>query len=155
MSMVPNWAGKIQSTSPFFIFKNHFITVLPFTATYVKRSSPFKFLDQTLAGPMRLSPACYMRTRRILLWYIHYNHVRIQTQPFNFLGWGKTESTWYVANSPAWCFSSRLHVMNVGLTVERKLAGETEIKGKPAPVQLCSPQIPHDMTWDRHLAVEA
>jgi hypothetical protein len=39
--------------------------------------------------------------------------------------------------------------MNMEQLVECELAGKTELLGrKPAPMSLCSPQIPH-MTWDR------
>jgi hypothetical protein len=27
--------------------------------------------------------------------------------------------------------------------------GNRSTRGKPAPVPLCPPQIPHDLTWDR------
>jgi hypothetical protein len=43
--------------------------------------------------------------------------------------------------------------MNVGQLVEVKQAGETEVlRKKPAPVPLCSPQIPYDLTMDQSLA---
>jgi hypothetical protein len=38
--------------------------------------------------------------------------------------------------------------MRVGQSVERELAGETEVLGENLhPMPLCSPQIPHDFTW--------
>jgi hypothetical protein len=40
-------------------------------------------------------------------------------------------------------------MMSVEQSVEWELAGETEVLGKPAPVPLCPPQIPHDQTRAR------
>jgi hypothetical protein len=46
-------------------------------------------------------------------------------------------------------------MMNVEQSVEWELVGETEVlEEKPAPVPLCPPQIPHDMTWARTQAAE-
>jgi hypothetical protein len=69
---------------------------------------------------------------------------------FSFLGWGETESTWYVGHYLAYCTSPGLQMMNVEQSVEWELAGKTEVLGgKPAPMPLCPPQIPHDLTWAR------
>jgi hypothetical protein len=38
-------------------------------------------------------------------------------------------------------------------SAEWVLAGDTEVHGeKPAPVSLCTPQMPYDLTWDWTLA---
>jgi hypothetical protein len=49
---------------------------------------------------------------------------------FSFLGWGDTESTWYVAHKLAYCTSPGWYMMNVEKSVEWELAGETEVFGE-------------------------
>jgi hypothetical protein len=85
-----------------------------------------------------ICPTCY-------LWLVRYMK-SITSILFFFLGfsgWGETESTWYVGHCwpivPApgdrwWWLWSR---------------GNRSTRRKPAPVPLCPPQIPHDLTGDR------
>jgi hypothetical protein len=65
--------------------------------------------------------------------------------------WGVTESTWYCGYCLAFCTSSRWEAMVIvkqidGMQIGR---GTRSTRRKPAPLPLCPPQIPHDLTWVR------
>jgi hypothetical protein len=49
------------------------------------------------------------------------------------VGWGETESTWYVGQYLAYCPSPGWSMMSVELSVEWELAGETEVLGENLP----------------------
>jgi hypothetical protein len=53
---------------------------------------------------------------------------------FSFLGWGETESTWYVGHYLAYCTSPGWYMMmSVEQSVEWELAGETDVLGENLP----------------------
>jgi hypothetical protein len=53
---------------------------------------------------------------------------------FGFLGWGETESTWYVGHCLVYCTSPGWQMMmDVKQSVEWELAGETEVLGENLP----------------------
>jgi hypothetical protein len=74
---------------------------------------------------------------------------------FIFVWWGEPESTWYVGH-----YFFLLHQFRMidddddddecgavrGMRIYR---GNQGTRRKPAPVPLCLPQIPHDLTWAR------
>jgi hypothetical protein len=68
---------------------------------------------------------------------------------FSFSAWGETGSTWYVSHCwpivPAqdgrwWLWSSQWN---------EDWHRNRSTRRTPAPVPLCPPQIPHELTWDR------
>jgi hypothetical protein len=59
-------------------------------------------------------------------------------------GWGETESTWYVG-----LLHQPLVIGDGGMRIGW---GNRSTRRKPTPVPLCSPQIPHDLTWARNRA---
>jgi hypothetical protein len=61
---------------------------------------------------------------------------------FCFVRW--SESTWYVGHKLACWTSGAFGRMRIG-------KGNRTTRGKPAPVPLCPPQIPHVLTRDRIL----
>jgi hypothetical protein len=75
---------------------------------------------------------------------------------FSFLGWGETESTWYVVQYLAYCTSPGWYsIYECGVVSGMRIGrGNGSTRRKPAPVPLCPPQIPHDLTWDRTRAAE-
>jgi hypothetical protein len=66
--------------------------------------------------------------------------------PFVF-SWDENESTRYWRHCLAYCTSPRwqMMMMIIGQSVE----WNRSTRRKPAPVSLCPPQIPHDLTWGR------
>jgi hypothetical protein len=53
---------------------------------------------------------------------------------FFFLGWGETESTWYVGHTLAyWTNCGWYMMMNVEQLMEWELSGETEVSGENLP----------------------
>jgi hypothetical protein len=75
---------------------------------------------------------------------------------FNLLRCGETESTWYVGQYSAPLYQPRLidddddECGAVGGMIIG--SGNRSTCRKPAPVPLCPPQMPHDLTWDRNRA---
>jgi hypothetical protein len=65
---------------------------------------------------------------------------------FSFLGWGETESTWYVGHYLARMIDDDECGAVGGMKIGR---GSRSTRRKPALVPLCPPQIPHDHTWAR------
>jgi hypothetical protein len=68
---------------------------------------------------------------------------------FSFSGWGESESTWYVGH--CWpIVPARMIDDDYGAVGWMRIGrGNRSTRRKPAPVQLCPSQIPHDLTWDR------
>jgi hypothetical protein len=70
---------------------------------------------------------------------------------FSFSGWGEIESTWYVGH--CWAivqYQPRMIDGDYGAVGGMRIGrGNRSTRRKPAPVPLCPPQIPHDLTWDR------
>jgi hypothetical protein len=63
---------------------------------------------------------------------------------FSFLGWGETNSTWYVGLF----FQHWMIDDECGAVGEMKIGrGNVSTRRKPAPVPLCPPQIPQALTW--------
>jgi hypothetical protein len=67
----------------------------------------------------------------------------------SFSVWGETESTWYVGH--CWLVVPAPDIDDdYGAAGEMRTGrGNRSTRRKPAPVPLCPPQIPHDLTWDR------
>jgi hypothetical protein len=65
---------------------------------------------------------------------------------FSFLQWAQTESTWYVGllYQPQMIDDECVAVGGVRIGT-----GNRSDRRKPAPLSLCPPQIPHDLTWAR------
>jgi hypothetical protein len=61
---------------------------------------------------------------------------------FSSLGWGETESTWYVGHQPRKIDDDECGAMG-GMRIGE---GNRSTRRKSAPVLLCSPQIPHVLT---------
>jgi hypothetical protein len=62
------------------------------------------------------------------------------------ISWGGVrQSTWYVDLLYQPRMTDEYGAFG-GMRIGR---GKRNTQGKPAPVPLCSPQIPHDLTWDR------
>jgi hypothetical protein len=61
----------------------------------------------------------------------------------SFLGWGETESTWYVGQYFAYCTSPGWWMWSSRWN--ENWQGNRSTRRKPAPVLLCSPQMPHDL----------
>jgi hypothetical protein len=60
------------------------------------------------------------------------------------LGCIETESTWYVSHYLAYCMMDDDECGAVGGMSGRR---NRSTRRKPAPLLLCPPQIPHDLTW--------
>jgi hypothetical protein len=67
-----------------------------------------------------------------------------------FLGWGETEPTWYIRRPLSDLFYQPRMIDDDecgavgGIRIGR---GNRNTRREPAPVPLCPPQIPHDLTW--------
>jgi hypothetical protein len=72
---------------------------------------------------------------------------------FNFFGWCETESTRYIGHYLA--YLPALDDKDEAIGGMRIGRGNQISWRKPAPVPLCPPQIPHDLTQDRTWATEA
>jgi hypothetical protein len=101
----------------------------------------------TLVGRKHYSTKCTLN--KCIYQYFEYRVLMFSF--FSFLGWGETESTWY--SRPL-----------IGLVYQPQTIDDYECgavggmrtgranrstRRKPAPVPLCPPQIPHDLTWAR------
>jgi hypothetical protein len=85
-----------------------------------------------------ISPACYLLQAGFLLGFV-----------FNFVKWVETESTWCVSHYLDYLYQPRV-IDGYGAVGGMRIGGgNRSTRRKPAPVPLCPPQIPHDLTWDR------
>jgi hypothetical protein len=87
---------------------------------------------------------------------VSWDRISVQTAPkifltlvffLSFLGWGETESTWYVGH-----FWPTVPAPDGGCGAVGGMRigrGNRSTRKKPAPVLLSSPQIPHDQTQAR------
>jgi hypothetical protein len=66
---------------------------------------------------------------------------------FSYSGWGETESTWYVGH--CWPIVPAPDDDYGAVGGMRIGKGNRSTRRKPAPVPLCPPGIPHDLTWVR------
>jgi hypothetical protein len=85
------------------------------------------------------------RSSGLIIFVTRWKQVHTLSFSFlSFLGWGGTESTWYVGHQPRKIDDGCGAVggMRIG-------KGNWSTRRKPAPVPLCPPQIPHDLTWAR------
>jgi hypothetical protein len=78
-----------------------------------------------------------------------YKKVILCVSLISFLGWGETESTWYVGHYDL-LYQPRTIDDECGAVGGMRIGrGNRSTRRKPAPVPLCPPQIPHDLTWVR------
>jgi hypothetical protein len=107
-------------------------------------------MDLYIHSPIRLHGVVlnYLSTGTTLPFYTRYDVSMIieWMNFFSFLGWGETESTWYVGHYTAYCISPGRE-MRSGQVGEMRIGRRNlSTRKKTAPVTLCPPQIPHDLT---------
>jgi hypothetical protein len=68
----------------------------------------------------------------------------------SFFGWSETDSPAGTSATVGLLYQPRMVDGDYGAVSGMKIGrGNRSTGRKPAPVPLCPPQIPHDLTWDR------
>jgi hypothetical protein len=80
-------------------------------------------------------PTCLRQSVSIIMtwWWRQKQPTERWLQFLFFLGWGETESTWYVGHYLAYCTSPEWYMMNMEQSVEWELAGETKCSEQTCP----------------------
>jgi hypothetical protein len=82
-----------------------------------------------------------------VMWRAAFKNLLAPFSGYSFLGWGETESTWYIGHYLVYCTSPGMigdgECEAVGGIIGR---GNRSTNWKLAPLPLCLPQIPHYLT---------
>jgi hypothetical protein len=145
----------LQTVYPIVLITAFPIHHVPATPLWIRRNwvAPLVLLSWKAEGRKCVHLGCSLVC--VIISAVRYPFVSMVTCRLNFFflsfsGWGETESTLYVGH----CFpivpARMIDDDDYGAVGEMRIGrGNRSTQRKPAPVLICPPQIPHDLTWDR------